>query len=219
VGARPLYHRALAIREKVLGPEHPFTAYSLNDVAYILHAQGDFDGARPYYERALSICEREYGPGHPNTSLTRTNLARLVLAQGAASEALGLAEAALAAHDKVLGAGHSGQRTPQMRLPLPSPPSAVPTTRRPCGPGTALAAVRRREGRGHARRPHGDKSLANQPPAARMMILRGRRRCSCSSAANVSIPFRKTRIKEAFEHGARFLRRFTRRTRGRSARS
>jgi len=83
------------------------TAYSLNDVAYILHAQGDLDSARQYYDRALLICETEFGPGHQNTSVTRTNLARLVLAQGAASEALGLAEAALSAHDKVLVAGHT----------------------------------------------------------------------------------------------------------------
>ena len=33
-GARPLFERALAIREKVLGPEHPDTATSLNNLAY-----------------------------------------------------------------------------------------------------------------------------------------------------------------------------------------
>ena len=34
--ARPLYERALAIREKVLGPEHPDTATSLNNLAALL---------------------------------------------------------------------------------------------------------------------------------------------------------------------------------------
>jgi hypothetical protein len=32
--ARPLYERALAIREKVPGPEHPDTAASLNNLAH-----------------------------------------------------------------------------------------------------------------------------------------------------------------------------------------
>ena len=38
--ARPLYGRALAIREKALGPEHPDTAESLNDLAHLLQAEG-----------------------------------------------------------------------------------------------------------------------------------------------------------------------------------
>jgi Tetratricopeptide repeat len=39
--ARPLYERALAIREKVLGPEHPDTATSLNNLALLHQAPGD----------------------------------------------------------------------------------------------------------------------------------------------------------------------------------
>jgi len=40
-GARALHERALAIREKTLGPEHPDTAESLNNLALLLQAQGD----------------------------------------------------------------------------------------------------------------------------------------------------------------------------------
>jgi tetratricopeptide (TPR) repeat protein len=39
-GARPLYERALAIREKGLGPDHPDTAQSLNNLAGQLYDQG-----------------------------------------------------------------------------------------------------------------------------------------------------------------------------------
>ena len=56
-GARPLHERALAIREKALGPEHPDTAASLNSLANLLAAQGDLAAARPLYERALAIYE------------------------------------------------------------------------------------------------------------------------------------------------------------------
>ena len=54
---RPLYERALAIREKVRGPEHPDTALSLNNLGSVLYSQGDLAAARPLHERALAIRE------------------------------------------------------------------------------------------------------------------------------------------------------------------
>ncbi len=75
--ARPLYERALEIYEKVLGPEHPDTASSLNNLAGLLKDQGEYAEARPLYERALEICERVLGPEHPNTNVIRWNLASL----------------------------------------------------------------------------------------------------------------------------------------------
>jgi hypothetical protein len=45
--ARPLYERALTIREKALGPEHPDTAVSLYNLALLLDGQGDLAAARP----------------------------------------------------------------------------------------------------------------------------------------------------------------------------
>ena len=38
-GARPLLERGLAVREKVLGPEHPDTATSLHNLAFLLQAR------------------------------------------------------------------------------------------------------------------------------------------------------------------------------------
>ncbi len=47
-----LYMReALAIWEKVLGPDHPYPAIGLNNLASLLSAQGDYASARPLYER------------------------------------------------------------------------------------------------------------------------------------------------------------------------
>ena len=42
--ARPLYQRALAIREEVLGCEHPFTATTLHNLASLLARQGEYAG-------------------------------------------------------------------------------------------------------------------------------------------------------------------------------
>jgi tetratricopeptide (TPR) repeat protein len=75
---RSLFQRALAISEKVLGPEHPDTAMSLNNLALLLKDQGDLAAARPLFERALAISEKVPDPEHPATAKVRNNLARLL---------------------------------------------------------------------------------------------------------------------------------------------
>jgi tetratricopeptide (TPR) repeat protein len=79
--AEPLYKRALAIIEKVLGKEHPSTATSLNNLAGVYQAKGDYDSAERLYKRALEILEKRLGSNHPNTVTIRNNLAYLLLAQ------------------------------------------------------------------------------------------------------------------------------------------
>jgi len=80
--AKPYYERALAIREQVLGPLHPQTALSLNNLGALLRAQGDLAGAKPYFERALAIWEQVLGLQHPNTATSLNNLGALLRAQG-----------------------------------------------------------------------------------------------------------------------------------------
>jgi hypothetical protein len=63
--AEQFFERALAIREKALGPEHPDTAASLSNLAAPLREQRDLAGAWPLYERALAICEKVLGPEQP----------------------------------------------------------------------------------------------------------------------------------------------------------
>ncbi len=76
--ARPLYERALDIRQRVLGADHPDTAQSLNNLAALHYATGDYAAARPLVERALAITERVLGMAHPNTTVVRRNLERLI---------------------------------------------------------------------------------------------------------------------------------------------
>src|SRR5262249_32707616 len=66
--ARSLIERALAIREKELGSEHPETSISVKSLAHMLYKQGDFAGARRLFERALAIRENAFGPEHPATA-------------------------------------------------------------------------------------------------------------------------------------------------------
>jgi hypothetical protein len=62
----------------VLGPEHPNTATSLSNLAFLLQGEGDLSAARPLCERALAICEKVLGPEHPNTATSLNNLACLI---------------------------------------------------------------------------------------------------------------------------------------------
>jgi len=65
------------VREKVLGPEHPDTALSLNNLALLYYNQGNYDDAEPLYKRGLAIYEKALGPKHPNTIVIRGNLSKL----------------------------------------------------------------------------------------------------------------------------------------------
>jgi tetratricopeptide (TPR) repeat protein len=105
-GALPYFKRALAIREKVLGPDHPYTATSLNNLASLLQAQGDYQAALPYFKRALAIREKVLGPDHPATATNLNNLASLLQDQGDYQAAYSLYERALAIIEKVLGPEH-----------------------------------------------------------------------------------------------------------------
>ena len=53
--AEPLYRRALAIREKALGPEHPNVATALENYAFLLRVIGRPDDAAPMETRARAI--------------------------------------------------------------------------------------------------------------------------------------------------------------------
>jgi tetratricopeptide (TPR) repeat protein len=106
IAARPYYERALAIWEKVLGPEHPDKALSLNNLGYLLDSMGDSAGARPYYERALAIREKVLGPEHPHTATSLNNLGMLLKAMGDYAGARPYYERALAIQEKVLGPEH-----------------------------------------------------------------------------------------------------------------
>jgi tetratricopeptide (TPR) repeat protein len=88
--AEPLYRRALEGRERVLGPEHPQTLTSVNNLAGLLESKGDLAAAEPMYRRALEAQERVLGPEHPQTLSSVNNLAGLLYRKGdlAAAEPL-----------------------------------------------------------------------------------------------------------------------------------
>jgi tetratricopeptide (TPR) repeat protein len=105
-GVHPYVERALAIRERMLGPDHPDTAAILNNLGQLFRAQGQYAVARPFYERALAIQERVLGSEHPDTARTLNNLGALVWEQGDLQGAHRHVERALAIREQVLGPEH-----------------------------------------------------------------------------------------------------------------
>jgi tetratricopeptide (TPR) repeat protein len=106
VQAKPLFERALAIREELFGPEHPETVTSLLNLGNLLREQGDLSGARPYLERALAISEKALGPDDPDTATSLGNLGAVLRAQGDLASARTNYERSLAIREKALGPDH-----------------------------------------------------------------------------------------------------------------
>jgi tetratricopeptide (TPR) repeat protein len=101
-----LHQRALAIREEVLGFEHPDTATSLNNLATLYIYQGKYEEAEPLYQRALIIRESVLGSEHPDTATSLNDLALLYSNQGKYDLAEPLYQRNLAIYEKVLGREH-----------------------------------------------------------------------------------------------------------------
>ncbi len=68
------YNKALSIRQKVLGEEHPDTATSYNNIGYVYSELGDYDKSLEYYDKALSIYRKVLGNEHPDTIKVRDNI-------------------------------------------------------------------------------------------------------------------------------------------------
>ena len=109
--AIPLAERALAIREKVLGKEHPDVANSLNNLALTYKLQGNYQQAEPLLQRALAIYEKVLGKEHPDVANSLNNLANLYQDQGNYQQAEPLYQRALAIREKVLGKEHPSVAT------------------------------------------------------------------------------------------------------------
>jgi tetratricopeptide (TPR) repeat protein len=104
--ALPLAQRALSIREKALGPNHPDVAGSLNSLALLYQDQGRYADAEPLYKRSLAIYEKAFGHGHRNVAALLNNLAEMYRDQGRYAAAEPLYKRSLAIWEKILGRDH-----------------------------------------------------------------------------------------------------------------
>ena len=85
--AEPLCRQLFAIRQRVLGEDHPDTVNALHTLASLLHNQDRDAEAEPLYRQVLAIRQRVLGERHPDTDGARAALASLFRDQGRDAEA------------------------------------------------------------------------------------------------------------------------------------
>jgi CHAT domain-containing protein/Tfp pilus assembly protein PilF len=104
--AIPIAQEFLELCEKAVGPNHPGTAYALNNLATLYYSMGDYAKAEPLFQRALKINEKALGPDHPGTAHALNNLAALYDHMGNYAKAEPLCQRALKNNEKALGPDH-----------------------------------------------------------------------------------------------------------------
>ena len=69
-------------QNELLGPNHPNTLSSMNNLAGLYKNQGKYDLAEPLYVECLELRKTILGPNHPDTLISMNNLAGLYESQG-----------------------------------------------------------------------------------------------------------------------------------------
>ena len=101
-----MYQTVLAHREEALGPEHPDTLTSVNNLGSVLQSQGKYEKAEAMHQRDLEASEKVLGPEHPDTLTSVINLGLVLFSQGKYEEAEAMHRRALEGCQKVLGPEH-----------------------------------------------------------------------------------------------------------------
>ena len=101
-----LAEQTLVQAEQALGPEHPATLLSVDQLALLYKAEGRYGEAEPLLRRTLASRERALGPEHRDTLVSVNSLAMLYREQGRYGKAEPLYKRALAGTEKALGLEH-----------------------------------------------------------------------------------------------------------------
>ncbi len=98
--------RILVDRERTLGPDHPDTLTSQNDLATAYAEAGRANEAILLFRLTLAARERLLSSDHPDTLRSRTSLAEAYHAAGRIADAIPLVRQILATRERLLGADH-----------------------------------------------------------------------------------------------------------------
>ena len=104
--AQRQWERAVELRRRVLGPEHPDTLTSLSELANAYRVQSAFAQAEPLLTKVLETRRRVLGDEDPATLSSLNELANLYLDQGKYAKAVPLLLKALEVQRRVLGPNH-----------------------------------------------------------------------------------------------------------------
>ncbi len=114
--------RAVAIKDSILGPEHPGLAVSLRVLARVQWALGDGNGngERENLQRALAIQEKVLGPRHPEVAETLSMLGTSYRRKQEYQAARQMLERSLQIREAVLGPEHRDVGRTLMQLGMVS---------------------------------------------------------------------------------------------------
>jgi serine/threonine-protein kinase len=98
--------RALAVLTRAFGAEDPRIAFALNDLAFMLEADGQPRRAAELYRRAVDLERRRSGDASPRVATILHNQARVAATLGDVEESLELGRRALAMRERLLGRDH-----------------------------------------------------------------------------------------------------------------
>ncbi len=101
-----LGQRVLKARAHIIGPEHPDTLATRDELAYWTGQAGDAGAARDQFAALLPVAERALGPEHSDTLTNRHNLANFVGYAGDAGAARDQFAALLPVRERVSGSDH-----------------------------------------------------------------------------------------------------------------
>jgi tetratricopeptide (TPR) repeat protein len=120
--------QALEVLQKLYPKEkypqgHPALTLSLNNLGYLLQAQGEYARAEPFYREALTMRQQlypqtKYPQGHPALALSLNNLGYLLRAQGKYARAEPILREALAMRQQLYPRDRYPQGHPDLAMSL-----------------------------------------------------------------------------------------------------
>jgi tetratricopeptide (TPR) repeat protein len=98
--------RALDIRMKALGPDHPGVAICYLHLAVLANNQGKFREAESLFTRALALLEKTLGPDHPTLGSGLADAAGFYRGRGKYAAAVQMLRRACAIDETAFGPSH-----------------------------------------------------------------------------------------------------------------
>ncbi|KAK8142845.1 hypothetical protein G3M48_008093 [Beauveria asiatica] len=104
--AEAMHRKALELRTKVLGVEHPDTLTNMSNIAHALEGQGQYTAAETMHRKTLELRTKVLGTDNPDTIASMSHVAHALEVQGQYTAAEAMNRRALELYTRVLGAEH-----------------------------------------------------------------------------------------------------------------
>jgi len=105
--AETVFRQSLAARMETSGADHPSTAQTMNQLAYVLHDEHKLAEAENYARTSLATSRKLLGDEHPDVAVGLNHLATLLRDQGKLDEAESMFRQALAVAQRAFGPDHT----------------------------------------------------------------------------------------------------------------